>query len=143
MRSQQNIFIRVLKGTWAFVGSARRFTFNLLFLFIVVGLLVAVFGNDEPEIADKTALVIKPRGQLVEQLTAKTFNELLDEATGDAVEETLLKDVVDAIHAAKDDERVQVLVLDLSSFGGARLTKLQDLAEAIQEFKTSGKKVVA
>ena len=143
MRSQQNIFIRVLKGTWAFVGSARRFTFNLLFLFIVVGLLVAVFGNDEPEIADKTTLVIKPRGQLVEQLTAKTYNELLEEATGDAVEETLLKDVVDAIHAAKDDDRVQVLVLDLSSFGGARLTKLQDLAEAIQAFKTSGKKVVA
>jgi len=136
-------FKRILKGTWGAIDATRRVTINLLFLVIVIVLLVVAFSNDDPEIADTTALVIEPEGQLVEQLTAKSFEQMLDEARGAANPETLLKDVIDAIEAARDDDRVQVLVLDLSSFSGARLTKLQDVGEAIIDFKTSGKKVVA
>jgi len=51
--------------------------------------------------------------------------------------------VVDAIAAGKEDERVKALVFDLSSFEGARMTKLQDVRDAIIDFKTSGKKVIA
>jgi len=138
-----NPIVRVLKGTWGAIDTTRKVVFNLLFLLIAIAVLAMVFSSDDPKIADKTALVIQPRGQLVEQLTAKSFDQVLDEVQGTAVQETLLKDVIDAIDAAKDDERVQVLVLNLSSFGGARLTKLQDVGEAINNFKTSGKKVVA
>jgi len=101
------------------------------------------FSSDKPKIAEKTALTIEPRGRLVEQLTAKSFDQILDQARGTQVQETLVKDVIDAIDAAKDDDRVQVLVLNLSSFGGGQLTKLQDVAKAITDFKTTGKKVVA
>jgi protease-4 len=57
--------------------------------------------------------------------------------------ETLLKDVVDAIEAAKDDGRIQALVLDLHAFAGARMTKLHDVRDAILDFKATGKRVVA
>ncbi|MBT8038727.1 MAG: signal peptide peptidase SppA [Xanthomonadales bacterium] len=143
MSNSTNPFKRFFRGLWGAVDATRRVVVNLVFLMIVVLLLVVAFSSSEPEIADTTALVIAPQGVLVEQLTAKTFEQMLEEARGEAPPETLLKDVIDAIEAARDDERVQTLVLNLSSFTGARLTKLQDVGEAITNFKTSGKKVVA
>ena len=134
---------KIIEAAWGIIDSARKVTFNLLFLFLAVGLLAILFSNDDPKIAKKTALVIEPKGILVEQLTAQTVGSLIDQARGAGSAETLLKDVIDAIDAAKDDDRVQLLVLDLNSFSGAGLTKLQDMAEAITNFKTSGKKVIA
>ena len=134
---------KIIKAAWGIIDSSRKVTFNLLFLFLAMGLLATLFSNDDPKIAKTTALVIEPKGKLVEQLTAKTVGSLIDEARGAGIVETLLKDVIDAIDAAKDDDRVQLLVLDLNSFSGAGLTKLQDMAEAITNFKTSGKKVIA
>ena len=134
---------KISRAAWGIIDSARKVTFNLLFLFLAMGLLAILFSNDDPKIAKKTALVIEPKGILVEQLTAQTVGSLIDQARGAGSAETLLKDVIDAIDAAKDDDRVQLLVLDLNSFSGAGLTKLQDMAEAITNFKTSGKKVIA
>ncbi len=129
--------------TWSGIDAARRVFVNLLFLALVVVLLVVLFSSDDPEIADTTALVIAPKGQLVEQLTGQSIQRLVDEARGAVPPETLLKDVIDAIEAAKDDDRIQALVLNLSAFGGGRMTKLQDVRDAIVDFKTSGKKVIA
>jgi len=130
---------RVLSG----VDGARRVFVNLIFVALVIVLLVFLFSDDDPDIADTTALVIAPKGQLVEQLTGQSIERMIDEARGAVPPETLVKDVVDAIEAGKDDDRVQALVLDLSAFGGGRMTKLQDVRDAIVEFKTSGKTVVA
>jgi len=138
-----NPFKRMLKGTWGAIDATRKVAVNLLFLAIVIALVVVVFSSDKPDIADTTALVIAPKGQLVEQLTAKSVEQMIEEARGVATPETLLKDVIDAIEAGKDDDRVKVLVLDLSAFGGARLTKLQDVRDAILDFKADGKKVIA
>jgi protease-4 len=143
MNAQTNPLKRFFKGIWGAIDASRRVAVNLLFLLIVVLLLSLVFSSDKVEIGDSTALLLAPKGQLVEQLTASSFEQMIDEARGTATPETLLKDVVDAIESAKDDDRIKVLVLNLSSFSGGRLTKLQDVAEAIVDFKTSGKKVVA
>jgi len=143
MSKQSNILMRVLRALWRGIDAARKVFVNLLFLFIVIAVFALAFSSDEPDIADTTALVIAPEGYLVEQLTAKSIDQLIDEAQGNAIPETLLKDVLDAIAAAKDDERVEVLVLDLSAFSGGRLTKLQDVAKALEDFRSSGKKVIA
>jgi len=143
MSNNSNIVVRALRATWRGVDRARRVFVNLIFLLIVVGLLALVFKSDKPDIADTTALVIAPQGRLVEQLTAKSFDQLIEEAQGNTVPETLLKDVLDAIETAKEDERVEVLVLDLTAFLGGRLTKLRDVGEALDDFKSSGKKVIA
>jgi protease-4 len=138
-----NIVVGFFRGVWRGIDWSRRVFVNLVFLAIMVALVVMLVSDDDPEIADTTALVIAPQGRLVEQLTAQSFKQMIDEARGNATPETLLKDVLDAITAAKDDDRVTTLVLDLSAFGGARLTKLQDVGEAIEDFKSTGKKVVA
>jgi len=143
MPENSNVLLRALRALWRGIDAARRAFVNLLFLAIVGVLIALAFRSDEPDIADTTALVIAPEGRLVEQLTAKSVDQLIDEAQGNAIRETLVKDVLDAIDAAKEDERVEVLVLDLSAFLGGRLTKLQDVAKALEGFRSSGKKVIA
>jgi len=143
MPENSNVLMRVLRALWRGIDATRKVFVNLLFLFIVVALLALVFRSDKPDIADTTALVIAPQGRLVEQLTAKSVDQLIDEAQGNAMPETLLKDVLDTIEAAKEDERIEVLVLDLSAFRGGRLTKLQDVVKALEDFRSSGKKVIA
>jgi len=143
MYERKRPVIGLFRGTWHAIDTSRKVAVNLLFLAIVIALIVVAFSDHGPEIADTTALVIAPRGQLVEQLTARSVEQIVDEARGAIVQETLVKDVTDAIEAGKNDDRVQLLVLDLRSFGGARLTKLQDVGNAINNFKTSGKKVIA
>ncbi|MBX2847745.1 MAG: signal peptide peptidase SppA [Acidiferrobacterales bacterium] len=143
MKKNTNLFMRILRGFWGFLNSIRKVVVNIICLVIAIGLISMLFSSDKPKIADSTALVIKPKGRLVEQLTAKSFDQVLDEARGTSVPETLLKDVIDAIEAAKDDERVKVLVLNLNTFSGAHLTKLQDVGKALTDFKSSGKKVIS
>ena len=128
---------------WGGIDAARRVFVNLIFVALVVVLLIVLFSNDSPEITDGAALVIAPKGQLVEQLTGQSIRRAVNEARGAVPAETLLKDVLDAIEAAKDDDRIQALVLNLSAFGGGRMTKLEDVRDAIVDFKTSGKKVIA
>ena len=57
--------------------------------------------------------------------------------------ETLLKDIIDVIDHAKDDQRVKLLVLDLHDMGNAATSKLSDIGEALNRFKTSGKPIFA
>ena len=143
MAAEQRGWKQSLASFWRGVDVTRRVVLNVLFLAIVVALLVVLFSDDTPEVPETAALVVAPSGVLVEQKTGQSVSRMIDEARGAAAPETLLKDVTDAIVAAKDDDRVQVLVLSLSSFGGGRMTKLQDLRDAILDFKETGKKVVA
>lgn len=135
--------ISLLKHGWRAIDAARQIFVNLLFLAFAAALLFILFHDDSPDVADNTALVIALKGQLVEQLTGQSLERMINEARGAVQAETLLKDVVDAIAAGKEDERVTALVFDFSSFDGARLTKLQDVRDAIIDFKSSGKKVIA
>ena len=57
--------------------------------------------------------------------------------------ETLKRDLERALRAAKDDPRIKAVMLDLSSLSGAGLSTLQDVRAAIDDFKTSGKPVIA
>ena len=75
--------------------------------------LVIDFSGDDPEVPKRAALVISPNGALVEQLAGDPIQKARDELMGRAQPETLLKDVIDAIEAGKDDDRVKALVLDL------------------------------
>ena len=57
--------------------------------------------------------------------------------------ETLLRDVVDAIEAAADDDRISSLYLDLGGLEGGGLAKLEEVAAAIDDFRATGKPVIA
>lgn len=121
----------------------RRIIANLVFLAALVALLAWWWRSGGPEVPDKAALVLNPRGNIVEQLSGDPLDRAIDEVLGQAEPETLLRDLLDAVEAARDDERIQVLFLDLNGMEGAGLTKLQQLGKAIHEFRESGKTVIA
>ena len=54
-----------------------------------------------------------------------------------------MRDVIDALRSARDDERIKAVVLDLDGLTGAGLSKLQEIAAELERFKQSGKPVIA
>ena len=134
---------RVLSALGRGLDQSRRVFVNVLFLVIVVALLAAALAGG-PKVPKGAALVIAPKGALVEQLSSRSPQDLVaDLAGGTKVEETLLKDVLDALAAAKADKRISAVYLNLDELGGAGMTVLEDTAAALRDFRKSGKKVIA
>jgi len=121
---------------------AKIFKFLLLiimFAFIVV-LLAEKKGVTVPESA---ALVLAPSGILVEQLEGDLLGRALAEVRGNGVQQTLVKDVIDSLEAAEEDDRIGAVVLALDKLQGGGLPKLEVIANAIDAVRESGKKVIA
>jgi protease-4 len=121
----------------------RRVVLNLIFWALVIAVVVVLLRDSTPEVPDSAALVLSPRGAVVEQLDGDPLERLQEQLTGGGGPQTLLKDLLDSISAARDDERIKALYLDLDSLGGIGMSKLQDLRSALLEFKKSGKPVIA
>ena len=125
------------------VDTARRIVVNLIFLALLVAVISLAMSGDGPEVPESAALVIAPRGVIVEQLAGDPLDRAVDKLTGDDRPETLYRDLVRVIRAAKDDDRIKALLLDLDQMSGAGLSKLQSLRGEIDAFKESGKPVIA
>lgn len=140
--------IRRLFGTIARVYRGfRSVILNLLFICIVALIAVSIFsGDDKIKVPPTAALVLNLTGDLVEEKRwtdpiATAINESL--GGQEDAPEVLVSDVVSVIKNATSDNRIQALVLDLSMLGSGSLDKMQLIGAAIEEFKASGKKVLA
>ncbi len=133
---------RLLHWIWVGLDGLRKVLHLLLLLliFAIIGMLVS---RPIPLVPDKAALVVAPQGPLVEQFTGDPLERAVAEALRQAPAETLLRDVVDAIDAASDDDRISSLYLDLGGLDGGGTAKLQEVARAIDRFRASGKPVIA
>ncbi|MEM7582181.1 MAG: signal peptide peptidase SppA [Acidobacteriota bacterium] len=136
-------FRSALASVFRGVDLARRLVVNLIFLALLVLLVAWLGGDDSPSVPDSAALVIAPRGVLVEQLTGDAVDRAMAKLTGDEIVETLKQDLIRAIEGAKDDDRNKALYLDLGQMQGGGLDKLQEVRAAIDSFKESGKPVIA
>jgi len=131
-----------LKGVWYALDGLRK-VLHLVVLLLLFGVLLVASRSELPFVPDKAALVLDPRGYLVEELSGDPLERALSRARGAGRSETRLRDLLDVIGEARDDERIHALVLDLEHLEGAGLPMLQDLAESIRGFRESGKKVYA
>ena len=129
-------------GIWRAADGVRKFL-HLIFLMFFVVVLIAAAARDQPLVPEQAALMVAPEGALVEELSGGLLERALAEAQGVDIGETLLRDLVDAIRAAAEDDRIEALVLDPSGLTGGGLSKLQMLADEIIRFKESEKPVVA
>jgi len=108
---------------------------------VLIVLLTIFFYDREQDVPDNAALILSLHGDLVIQKTETILSgRLLGE---EKREDTLLKDVIDVIEYARDDQRINALVLDLRDMESAGLSKLQDIGAALLQFKNSGKKIFA
>jgi protease-4 len=133
---------RILVGIWRGLDGLRKFL-HLVLLLVIFGFVVGALRTSIPRIADNSALVIAPKGDIVEQLTGSPVDQAIARVQGDARAETLLWDLIDALRAAKKDSRIKAVVLDLNYMSGGGQPTLAEFAAAIDDFRSSGKKVVA
>src|SRR6202043_2029417 len=124
---------------WRILEGIRRVLHLILVIF---GFILAALHTSIPIVPHAAALVIAPEGEIVEQLASDPVRRAFGQASGGPAPETLLRDVTDAIAAAKSDERIKLIVLDLGALNTSGLSKLQEIGAALREFRASGKRVV-
>ena len=126
---------------WRMLEGVRK-VLHLILLLVIFGFLLAALHTSVPTVPKTAALVIAPEGELVEQLSSDPLRRAFGQASGGPAPETLLRDVIDAIEAAKSDERIKLIVLDLGNLETSGLSKLQEIGAALRDFKGTGKRVV-
>jgi len=136
-----NIFSRVFGGLWKGLGFLQSLVGKILFVAIFVFLIGLMFAGDgQKPIKEGSALILSPTGSLVEQKTGVSGPSPASLLGGTPVE-TLVDDVIDTIHFAKDDDRIAAIVLSMDKMGGALPEKLERIAMAMDDFRESGKKI--
>jgi protease IV len=126
---------------WRILEGIRR-VLHLILLLVIFGFVLAALHTSNPIVPHTAALVIAPEGSLVEQLSSDPVRRAFGEASGGPAPETLLRDVTDAVAAAKTDARIKLIVLDLGSLDASGLSKLQEIGAALRDFRAAGKRVV-
>ncbi len=103
------------------------------------GLLLQNFSGWQPKLAElpeDSVLVLDMADGLIEQ---RSDNPLGQISMGSAL---ILRDAVDSLHAAARDERVKGLVIR-AGWGNPGLAQIQELRDAIVDFRARGKPVTA
>jgi protease-4 len=135
---------RGLRRAGHLLDATRRTLLNLLLLVLLGALLWALLKPGVPSLKPKTALVLDIRGTLVEQRSGLNLREqVLGQAQGQDSEQTRLRDVVAALDAAAQDEKIGHALLMLDGLSSAGLPTLREVALALERFKAAGKPVYA
>lgn len=149
--SKENLAMRkakpgILRRVFGVIGkffTAVRWLVNTIFLLITVVILVSLFGQGAKPLPEQAALTLTPSGVLVEQRSYTDPLTQLMQQSAPYDGETPVRDLVQAIDHAAEDERITALVLDLGYLISGSISKLEEVGAALARFKQSGKPVVA
>jgi len=131
------------KAWWLLDGTRRALT-NLFVLLLLVIIVTALLTRGPKPLAEKTTLVVKLDGNLVEQFSGSAREQLMAQVQGgSAPRQTRLRDVLAALDQAAKDDKIAAVLLDVEGLGGAGLAGLHEVSAALQRFKASGKPVLA
>ena len=137
-------------GLWDVMNFTRRLILNLVFfglLFLVLIVMMVAMGKGASSakiLQDRTTLVIAPEGRLVEQYSTDPVSRALAKAVGDNnAEEIQLRDLIRAIEAARDDKKIERVVLELDKLQPSGFASMREVAAALQDLRASGKQLVA
>ena len=141
-KDKPGIFRRLFTWTGK-LFTAFKWLINLVFVVIMISVLVSIFSTDVRPLPDKAPLRLVVSGQLVEERSfANPLTQLMEQsAPYDA--ETPIRELIDTLKKARDDNRITALLLDLNHYQGGGLAKLWEVGRAIEAFKESGKPVLA
>ena len=107
-------------GLWTVLNFTRKLFFNVIFLAIFIGLIVAVSNSEDEQLTvnSGSALLLTLNGKLViEKEAVDPFEQFMQDALGSEPDnpEVLVRDVVKVIENAQNDRRIKALVLDLQA----------------------------
>jgi len=141
--AQPGIIRRLLGFIWGSITWLRVALLNLVFIGLVLLVVSSMAPQELATMPEKMALRISPSGFLVDQYSyTDPLTQILEQSSREKAETRVL-DVVEALQRAKQDTRVSSLVLELNHLLGGGLSKLEEIGAALQDFKASGKPIVA
>ena len=136
-------------GLWDVMNFTRRLILNFLFfgllLLILVIMLVALGrGTGVQPLTERTTLIIAPEGRLVEQYSSDPASRAIAKALGDkGAEEVQLRDLLRTIEAAREDKKIERVLLRVDQLVPSGYASMREVAAALAKLRESGKQVVA
>jgi protease-4 len=134
---------RFFSGLWSVITWTRIAVLNLIFLFVLVIVIVAIRSGSPLPLPKTFALRVAPTGMLVDQRSYVDPTSMLLGGENPQESETVVRELIEAINHAAEDKRVTGLVLELDGLFGGGLSKMQEIGVALDNFKTSDKKILA
>ena len=111
-------------------------TLAVIFSFVGVAFVYVLLSRG-PSIADDSTLVLRPAGQLQETTPDDVVGQLISSET------TTVRSFVESLRLAKRDPRITGVLLMPSALESPFWGKVQELRDAVLDFRKSGKVVVA
>lgn len=137
------IIRRSYRALMKFITALRQLLVNLVFVVIVIMLLVVISSSKLPTIPEHGALILDIEGTLVDQKNyVEPLSQLLAENDPEQ-RETVVHDVIKAVDYAREDKRINTLVLSLDYFAYGGISKISELSKSLQAFRDAGKKIIA
>jgi protease-4 len=145
LKSFFSLIFLPFRWAWKFLTTGAAIISSLLFLSFIILLLVLLLYHPKTEVPDGAALVLAPQGNIVEKKSVlDPMTRMINNMAGAPLhEELLLQDIIDTIRAAASDDRIKLLAIVPDHLKQASLNQLHDIGKAIDEFKDSGKVVIA
>jgi len=113
----------------------------IVFLFIVIGMIAAFSPKDEVNVEPNSVLKLSFNYNINDQDVEQPFN-LFGGMSPELGKPVGLNEITASILHAKSDEKIKGIFLDLN-FIGAGYAKIEEIRDAILDFKKSGKFVYA
>ncbi|MCK5680145.1 signal peptide peptidase SppA [bacterium] len=133
----------IIRTLWRLLSFSRVLITNLIFIMLLAIFAFSWFGHEGKTLPDRAALLIQPTGTITETAPPNNPWQQLLQQELEEIQNSPLQDLLDVIEAAASDPRIKLLVLDSSRMEQISLTQIMTLGEALEQFKKSGKKVIA
>ncbi|MCH5177580.1 MAG: signal peptide peptidase SppA [Prevotellaceae bacterium] len=113
---------------------------GLLSLIITIVSLIGMLNTSTVKVEDNSVLVLKLNGQLSERASRSPLSGLIGNG---ATENIGLDEILRAIQRAKENDRVKGIYIEAGALSGASPAMLQEIRQALLDFKTSKKFIAA
>lgn len=133
---------RIFAILWYLIVVVWRVLIGLFVLAVLALVLFLVIGPPAPHVGNKVALVWAPQGSVMEQAELGP-GVLIRRIAGEKPQQTSLRALMTALRRGASDSRISMAVLRLDGLSEAGMAQLQELGNAIRDFRASGKKVIA
>ena len=111
--------------------------FTILGIVAISGMLMS--SQPETVVKDNSIFVLELKGNVVERYQENPLDQLL----GDEYTTAGLEDILASIRKAKANDKIKGIYLDFDTFFSCGTASLQEIREALIDFKNSGKFIVA
>lgn len=110
------------------------------FLLSIISLFGIIAASEQEVVVKKNSILTLTLDKPLEERAVENPMALI---MGDGYESIGLNDVLSAIKKAKEDENIKGIYMEAGQFGGAAPASLEEIRRALQDFKNSGKFIVA